>query len=98
MMMKLTAAVFLVTSLMAGCAVDDEPTVSGPDDELDLSTVESDVTVWCTDKAWRVDFYAEPALINKVGYLQCNCWQPQRRGGTVSNYTNLAYEFTCSLD
>jgi hypothetical protein len=97
MMMKLTAVVFLVTGLMAGCAVDDEPTVSDPD-ELDLSTIESDVTVWCTDKAWRVDFYAEPALINKVGYLQCDCWQPQKRGGTVTNYTNLAYKITCDLD
>lgn len=94
MMTKLTAAMFLAMGLMTGCAVDEEPTVSGPEDQ-DVSSVEQDATVWCTDKAWRVDFYAEPALINKVGYLQCTCYQPQTRGGITTNYTKLAYQRTC---
>lgn len=55
-------------------------------------------TVWCSDKSWRVDFYAEPELINVVGYLKCQCYQPQTSGGTVTDYMNLAYERTCSLD
>jgi hypothetical protein len=57
-----------------------------------------DAIVWCSDKSWRVDFYAEPELINVVGFLQCQCFRPQSRGGTVTNYMNLAYEFTCELD
>jgi hypothetical protein len=60
--------------------------------------VQPDAIVWCSDKSWRVNFYAEPELINVVGFLQCQCFQPQTRGGTVTNYMNLAYEFTCDLN
>lgn len=54
--------------------------------------------MWCSDKSWRVDFYAEPELINVVGYLKCQCYQPQTSGGIVTDYMKLAYERTCSLD
>jgi hypothetical protein len=54
--------------------------------------------VWCSNKSWRVNFYAEPELINVVGFLRCDCYQAQSRGGTVTSYQDLAYEFTCSLD
>jgi hypothetical protein len=47
---------------------------------------------------WRVNFYAEPELINQVGYYQCPCYGLQVRSGSVSSYQSLAYEFTCSLD
>lgn len=55
-------------------------------------------TVWCSNKSWRVDFYAEPELINRVGWLKCDCYRPQTSSGTTSNYTKLAYEFYCSLE
>ncbi len=77
----------------AGCGVIEDDT-----DEPSESTVEDETTVWCSNKAWRVDFYAEPELINVVGWIKCSCYQPQTRSGTTSQYTNLAYEFTCSLD
>jgi hypothetical protein len=62
------------------------------------ATREAQTTVWCTDKSWRVDFYAEPELINRVGWIKCACYSAQTRSGTTTNYTKLAYEFYCSLD
>ena len=76
----------------AGCGIVDDAQ-DGPSE----STATDESIVWCTNKAWRVDFYAEPAHTNLVGWLKCDCYQPQTRSGTTSNYTNLAYEFNCDL-
>jgi hypothetical protein len=54
--------------------------------------------VWCTNKSWRVDFYAEPEHINLVGWFECQCFQPQARVGSTSSHSVLAYEFTCEED
>lgn len=67
-------------------------------DSAEQSELDALATVWCTDKSWRVDFYAEPELINVVGYLKCQCFRPQTSSGIVTDYFKLAYERTCSLD
>lgn len=83
------------TLFSVGCGVEEE--VSSPEDPA-FSVEEQEATVWCTNKSWRVDFFNEPEMITRVGWLQCQCYQPQTRGGTVGTYQRLAYEFTCSLD
>lgn len=67
-------------------------------DSAEQSELDALATVWCTDKSWRVDFYAEPELINVVGYLKCQCFRPQTSSGIVTDYFKLAYERTCSLE
>ena len=100
---RFSASALLLAALCStGCAlteeVDEVDGAEGAEEAPAESVVESEAIVWCSNKAWRVDFYAEPALVNRVGWIQCQCWQPQTRSGTVSNYTHLAYEVTCSLD
>ena len=92
----LCAATLFTAGFSAGCGIDEE--VSSPEDPA-FSVEEQAGTVWCSDKSWRVDFFNEPEMITRVGWLQCQCYQPQTRGGTVPGaYQRLAYEFTCSLD
>jgi hypothetical protein len=89
------ALLLAATVFSVGCGVEEEAT--SPMDPME-SIDESAATVWCTNKAWRVDFFAEPAQINRVGWIQCQCYQPQTRSGVVSQYQSLAYEFTCDLN
>jgi hypothetical protein len=96
-----TGLLFAIALFAAGCAVDE--VTQGPPSPEEFqspseSTSESEIIVWCSNKSWRVDFYAEPAHINLVGWLRCDCYRPQTRSGTTSNYTNLAYDFTCDLN
>lgn len=98
---NLAGALLCATMLFTvGCGVDEmtDEVVSSPEDPA-FSIEEQAATVWCTNKSWRVDFFNEPEMITRVGWLQCQCYQPQTRGGTVPGaYQRLAYEFTCSLD
>lgn len=81
------------TLFSVGCGVDEE--MSSPMESVE----ESEATVWCTNKSWLINFYAEPEMINIVGWMRCQCYQPQTRGGdTTGNNIRLAFERTCSLD
>jgi hypothetical protein len=75
-----------------------EPLAKGESGEGSVGVAPTNPIVWCSDKGWKVNFYAEPALINLVGFLSCSCYQPQFRSGTTSSYASLAYEYSCSLD
>jgi hypothetical protein len=89
---RIFAGLLLAVGLVsAGCAVDEE--LSSPSE----STTDSEVVVWCSDKSWLVNFYAEPALINVVGSLRCTCFQPQVSLGIQTNYVKLISQRTCSL-
>ncbi|QSQ19069.1 hypothetical protein JY651_27375 [Pyxidicoccus parkwayensis] len=95
-MKKLFSGVMLAAGLVAaGCG----GTEAGMemDEASNLSTRE-DAVVMCSDKNWRVNFYAEPELINVVGTMTCKCWQPRVDTGIVTQYQKLLSEFTCSLD
>jgi hypothetical protein len=96
MQMRTIGGAWLVVAALcsAGCGLTDE--IKDEPAEPTESTTESETTVWCSHKAWRVDFYSEPELVNVVGWLKCNCWQPQTRAGTTTNYLKLAYEIDCS--
>jgi hypothetical protein len=88
------ALMFAATTGLAGCAVDSDSAA----DEPNVSTAEDEIIVWCSDKSWLVNFYAEPEHINLVGTLRCTCFRPQTSTGTTSNFPTLVFERTCSLD
>lgn len=96
-MTKLISGVVLAAGLLsAGCGgTEADMTMEDPSN---LMSREDEAVVWCTNKSWRVDFYAEPELINVVGYLQCQCYRQQVQVGQVTNYNKLAYEFVCSRE
>jgi hypothetical protein len=89
---SILCAVSIAAGSLYGCGVDDE--LASPLE----STVESEATVWCTDKSWLVESYAEPAQINLTGWLRCDCYRPQTRSGTMVGNFKLVYDFTCSLE
>ena len=93
---KLISGVMLAAGLLAaGCGGTEADMAM--EEEANLSTRE-DAVIWCSDKNWRVNFYAEPELITLVGYIQCRCWQPRIDSGTVTQYQKLVSEFTCSIE
>ncbi|MFP2924782.1 hypothetical protein ACLESO_06110 [Pyxidicoccus sp. 3LG] len=93
---KLVSGVMLAAGLLAtGCGGTEAD--MGMEEESNLSSRE-DAVVWCSDKSWRVNFYAEPELINVVGTMQCRCWQPRVDTGIVTQYQKLLSEFTCSIE
>ncbi len=97
---KFVGAALLAAGLLsAGCGgTEMEPEELSSVEPSELTSREDEATVWCTNKAWKVNFYAEPELINVIGYYQCQCYQPQIRSGATSNYTKLIYERYCSLE
>jgi hypothetical protein len=83
------AMVLAATLFSAGCGMDED--VSSPMESVE----ESEAVVWCSNKSWRVNFYAEPERITLVGWLACQCYRPQTSGGTYSDYTSLVFERVC---
>ena len=53
------------TLFSVGCGVDEE--LTSPMESVE----ESEATVWCTNKSWLINFYAEPEMINIVGWMRC---------------------------
>ena len=99
MQRQIIHAVFLAVLGSAGCATTEITGEADPAGESAAeSTAQSEVVVWCTDKSWQVNFYAEAAHINLVGTLRCDCFRPQTSTGVTSNFPLLVREFTCSLD
>jgi hypothetical protein len=62
------------------------------------SPADEAAVVWCSNKSWLVNFYAEPELINVVGWLRCQCFRQQTGAGQQTNYAALISERVCSLD
>lgn len=94
---KLIGGVLLAVGLLAAGCGGAEADMDAVEDASNLESRE-DAVIWCSDKNWRVNFYAEPELINVVGYIQCRCWQPRIDSGIVTNYQKLVSEFTCSIE
>jgi hypothetical protein len=79
-----------------GCATTDDttdPKTSSQTSELGAGVPTG---VRCSDEAWVVNFWAEPAQITLVGQMSCSCWGPELLAGVESNYDSLAHERTCS--
>ena len=93
-MRKIFGAVMLAAGLCAtGCAV-----TEGDAADPAVSTIEDDIVVQCGPNAWLVNFYSEPALINIVGTLRCQCFRPQTRTGITTDFSALAFKRTCDLN
>lgn len=94
MRFKIMTAVLWAAGLCAnGCMT--EQSSSEPEE----SVVGQDVStgVRCSDKTWRVNFYSDATLTTQVGTMSCVCFQLEQLTGVTSNFTRLAFEFTCDL-
>lgn len=96
--MKSMIGVLFVTGLcLTGCAVE-TGNAADPSDPAESSTSQEVSTgVRCSDKTWRVNFYSDATLTTQVGTMSCVCFQLEQMTGTQTQFTKLAFEFTCDL-
>jgi hypothetical protein len=91
----ISAVLLAAGALSAGCG----GTEADMEAQSNLQSREDEQTVWCTNKAWEVRFYSDPALTLHVGTIRCACYQAQFRSGDTSTpYYKLMYERTCSFE